>query len=478
MVEMIRLSRSAGAFVTFTSSRIKNPKSAQTTSLILSHILCIDDYLSSLTVGSVLRPITDHFRIARVKLAFLAGAMAAPLAILTPISSWAAALIGFLTDTGVSGEISERTLVLASPYSLYLSILPYIFYSITVIITVWVIVRCDISFGLLQKHDQIAKTTGNLLGGKMIEFSRHQERPTGKREATVVDFFLPIGSLLGFTLLNLLYFGGFWLFGGDNSLLDALRLAPISLVLFLSGALSLSLSSAYYLATGKFYVKELAHVFASGLRLMFPVSIMLVLAWTMGSLLREDLHTGTWIASMIAGAIPMEWLPFILFVNSGIIALFLGSSWATVAILFPIAIPMVMSMMGLNGPSTIEEIPILLPVFGAILSGAVAGNHVALISDTTIMATSSSGCDLLDYVKAQCTYAIPIFAGTSLGYLAAGYFAKDIASWPYLLLCQAIALGSTLAIIQVLKMLWEREEPVLEEQETESASNVSLHDTV
>lgn len=468
LIEMIRQSKAANAFVTFTESRIKSEKTAETGSLILSHFLCIDDYLSSLTVGSVLRPITDRFRVSRIKLAFLTDSMAAPVAMITPVSSWAAAILGFLTDNGVSAVIDEKTLLHASPYSLYLNILPYIFYSATLIISVWVIVRFRISFGLMQEHDHVAKTTGNLHGGREIEFTNLQGEANGKREATIADFFLPMGALLSSTLFFMLYFGGFWLFGGENGFFGAMRAAPISLVLFLAGISCLTISSVYYLTTGKFYFKELIGVFRSGIRLMFPVTIILLLAWTMGGLLRQDLHTGQWIASLIAGAIPIEWLPLILFWNAALIALSLGSSWATAAILFPIAIPMVMSMQQLEGPITIDQMPILLPVFGAILSGAVCGDHISLISDTTIMATSSSGCDLIDHVKSQAAYAAPVIVGTSAGYLAAGYYVQDIASMPYLLMCMAISLVTTLAVIHLMKVLWQKNAGLEETVEPEA----------
>ncbi|CRX37369.1 Na+/H+ antiporter NhaC family protein [Estrella lausannensis] len=457
LIEMIRSSRAANAFVHFTESRIKDQKAAETSSLILSHILCIDDYLSSLTVGSVVRPITDRFRISRIKLAFLTDSMAAPITMLTPVSSWAAAIIGFLNDNGVSNVLTENTLVLASPYSLYLKILPYIFYSATLIATVWIIVRFRISFGLIERHDHIAKTTGNLLGGKTIDFANHQEKSSGSREATVTDFFLPIGSLLAFTLTFLLYFGGFWLFGGDSGFFASMRQAPISLVLFLAGLSSILASSAYYVATHKFFIGELLHVFKNGIKLMFPVTIILVLAWTMGGLLRQDLQTGQWIASLIADAVPLQWLPLILFWNAALISLSLGSSWATSAILFPIAIPMVMSMKHLDGAITLEQLPILLPVFGAILSGAVCGDHISLISDTTIMATSSSGCDLVDHVKSQAAYAAPVIFGSSVGYATAGYYIDDIASWPYLALAAGLSLASSTAMLITMRALWKRD---------------------
>lgn len=453
LIEMIRLSDSANAFVSFAEKSVKSKKSAETGSLILSHCLSMDDYLSSLTVGSVLRPLTDRFKIPRIKLAFLTDSMAAPLTMLTPISSWAAAILGFLTENGVGYLEDKNTLVLASPYSLYLNILPYVFYSIALVIAVWVIVRKELSFGLMNDHETLAQSTGDLLGGKKLDFSIAKGAHLGGRDSRLLDFFIPIGSLLLSMPLFLLYCGGFFLMGGQNDFLVALRQAPISLVLFLSGMTSLIVSSFYFRLSQKFYGKDLLKVYRSGIWLMLPVNAILLLAWTMGGLLRQDLQTGQWIASLIADSVPLVLLPLILFWNATIISLALGSSWATAAILFPIAIPMVMGLERAAIPSTIEELPILLPVFGAILSGAVCGDHISLISDTTIMATSSSGSDLWDHVKSQGFYALPIFAGSSFAFLAAGFLSVAFSPMQTLLISMGVAISISLSLLFIMHYL-------------------------
>lgn len=418
LIEMIRRSNAATAFVDFVESSIRSPKAAETSTLLLSHCLSIDDYLSSLTTGSVMRHLTDKFRIPRVKLAFLTDSMAAPLVMLTPISSWSAAVIGFLTENGVHASRESETLLLANPYSVYLNILPYIFYSTTLIASVWLIVRFRLSFGTMHDHEVIAQQTGNLIGGKPDE---NKEETEGPHTATIIDFFVPIGTLLSSTVVYILGMGGFWMFGGDKSFLGALQNAPISLVLFASGLTALSISVVYFLSRKMFSLGGMLKVAKEGVVLMFPVCVILIFSWTMGDLLRQNLKTGEWLASLFTGMISVTFMPLILFLNASLISLALGSSWATTAIMLPIAIPMVMSMNGVVAPASIDQLPVIFPVFGAILSGAVCGDHISLISETTIMATTSAMCDQYDHFKTQLVYALPTFIGTGVAFLISGF---------------------------------------------------------
>lgn len=443
LIEMIRRSNAATAFVDFVESSVKTPKAAETGTLLLSHCLSIDDYLSSLTTGSVMRHLTDKFRIPRVKLAFLTDSMAAPLVMLTPISSWSAAVIGFLTENGVHAERDSETLLLANPYSVYLNILPYIFYSTTLIASVWLIVRFGLSFGTMHEHEVIAQRTGNLTGGKKNNIEDEVEGP---HDATIIDFFVPIGSLLLSTLFYIFQMGGYWMFGGEKGLLDALQNAPISLVLFASGLTSLSLSTAYFLARKKLSFSTLAVTVKQGIKLMFPVCVILVFSWTMGDLLRQNLKTGEWLASLFAGTISITFMPLILFINASIISLALGSSWATTAIMLPIAIPMVMTMNGVEAPASIDQLPVIFPVFGAILSGAVCGDHISLISETTIMATTSAMCDHFDHFKTQLAYALPTFFGAATAFLLSG-FLYDAPAIVMLTACLASALAVSFSLL-------------------------------
>ncbi|MCB1112733.1 MAG: hypothetical protein H7A37_06375 [Chlamydiales bacterium] len=455
LIEMIRYSDAAVAFVAFTENSIRSKKAAETSSLILSHCLCIDDYLSSLTVGSVMRHVTDRFRIPRAKLAFLTDSMAAPIAIITPISSWAAAIIGFLSENGVSEHRDSHTLLVATPSNVYLHILPYVFYSMTLVFSMWFVVRLGLRFGTMADHEQIAEETGNLRGGKEEHAEELADHHQTGRPATIIDFFMPLGTLLIATVYFLLSWGDASIIGGSRSLVGALQNAPISSVLFAAGGISMAISVAYYLATRMFPLKTMINVAAGGIKLMLPVNAILLLSWTLGGLLREDLHTGQWLASLLSGSIPAYLIPLIIFWNASLISLALGSSWATAAILFPIALPMVMDMMAVPAPVSLEQMPILLPVFGAILSGAVCGDHISLISETTIMATTSAGCDHMDHVRTQWLYAVPAFVGTSLAFLITGILAEGSPT-TMLIICAVTALGTSFLMLSAMHLLHKR----------------------
>jgi len=446
LIEMIRQSHAADAFVRATERSIKDKKTAETSSLLLSHCLCIDDYLSSLTVGSVMRHITDKFRIPRAKLAFLTDSMAAPVAMIAPVSSWAAAIIGFLMDNGVNPVAENDTLLLANPYSVYLNILPYIFYSLTLIISVWAIVRWQISYGAMAKHEEIAEREGNLMGGKEESSAFKRDTYIESKKATLKDFLIPILSLFSAAAFFLLYCGNWELLGGTHSLIEALQRAPISLVLFLSGLTALAITISYYLYDRTFSIRQIIFIAYDGLKLMLPVVAILLFSWTLGSLLRRELQTGQWLASLMAGSIPVVLIPLILFWNASLISLALGSSWATTAILLPIALPMVMAMLGIEAPAKLEQLPIFFPVCGAILSGAVCGDHISLISETTVMAATSAHCNHMEHVKTQLHYALPTFIGCSLAFLLSG-FLLWAPSWLLLSCCMGLSLSVSLSLL-------------------------------
>lgn len=417
LVEMIRRSRSAFAFVHFCRSFMQDKRSVETGALVLSHFLCLDDYLSSLTVGSVMRPLTDRFRIPREKLAFLADSMSAPLTVISPISSWAAAIIGFLSENGIQEQIGAGVLLLDSPYQIYLRVLPFVFYSYSLIAMVWWMVRWRLSYGEMRRQELHAE--------EKVEPSEEQFDQDDRISASLFDFFLPIFTLFIGTFGLILFFGKWSLMGGDRSFIEALQRAPISPALLFATLIALIVSGIRYLIKGLLSWKELCSTVGNGMRLMYSACCVLLLAWVLGTLLRIDLRTGDYLASLLSQSISIEWLPFIMFINASLISLALGSSWGTAAILFPIALPMTISMYGLDAPVGSEQLSILFPVFGAILSGSVFGNHISLIADTTVMASASASCNHMAHVNTQFGYAMPICIATAIGFLFSGYLAEE-----------------------------------------------------
>lgn len=426
IVTMMSYSGGSYAYSTWAKQFITNAKTAQLSSVALSFGLCIDDYFSSLTVGSVMQPITDHYRVPRIKLAFLVDSFAAPLALICPVSSWIAGIIGFLNDNGVSTAHTASTLISADPFSVYLGILPFIFYPFILIISVLFIILKPISFGLMNEHEQIARRSSNLFGGKPPRSCAIPEAPQHNVEtAQLGDFLYPIIALIALTIICLLVSGGYSLFGGTESLIGALQKANAPQALFIAGILALIFSTFFFLARSRFWLKHIPLLYATGAKIMVSTLIMLVCAWTLGDILRVNLMTGQFVASLMpTSTLSTFFIVPLLFLLALAVAFSIGSSWATMAIMLPIAIPMVIAIAHMPVPVNPEQLSLLFIAIGAIFSGAVAGNHISPLADTTVMSASSSGAYLTDHVHAQLMYALPIIIASTIAFFVAPFIAS------------------------------------------------------
>ena len=439
IVSLMRLSGGAYAYKEFIKKRIKDKRSAETASLCLSKCLFLDDYFSALSVGSVMKPITDSFRIPREKLAYLVDSMAAPLAILCPFSSWVAAIIGFLKDNGVNSTLDSSTLILASPLSVYMKILPFILYSILTTFSVWYIVRKRISFGPMKIAEENALKNPPLSDNSNIQ--------SGK----ISDFFFPIGFLLISIVCFMLLSGGY----PKISFITALQNASCAKGLFLGGGLALVVITFFYYFRKSLSIKELAFAYLDGSKMIIGAIIVLLLAWTLGGILKDHLHTGEYLATLIEGKISLNYLPLLLFLTAFVISFCLGSSWGSAAILFPICIPLCIEITALTAPVSITDISLIIPALGAIFSGCVAGDHLSPISDTTIMSSSASACPPIDHVRTQLGYAIPTLVATAFSYLIIGHLSKVSLTLQWVISC----LGGALLCIgsyRVLNQLQEK----------------------
>lgn len=420
-VTMLQYSGGAYAYGVFARRKIKNAKNAETSSLILSTGLFADDYLSSLTVGSVMYPLTDTQHVPRAKLAYLVDSMSAPLAILCPFSSWVAAIMGFLRENGVNENITATTLIVANPLTTFLNIVPFIFYSFLVIASVWFIVRRRISFGIMKRHEDIALQTGNLFGGINDPDNNDKNIEHNPQHTTLLEFFFPMIVLLVSVVSGILYSGNWSMFGGTNSLLAACQASSAAAGLFIGGNITIIICTIFFVLRKRIQIQKIPAIYWQGIKLMTPAIMVLMLAWTLGDLLREQLHTGEYLASLMSGTLNITLLPVILYFAATVISFTIGTSWGTAAMLFPIAIPLVLSMTHAPSHPDLTQIPILFPVLGAVLSGCLAGNHVSPISDTTIMSSLSTRSRLKDHICTQIQYALPGIFSTGLAFLLSGF---------------------------------------------------------
>lgn len=419
-ITMLQVSGGAYAYSIFAKRKIKNAKNAETASLILSTGLFVDDYLSCLTTGAVMYPLTDTQKIPRAKLAFLVDSMSGSLAILCPFSSWVAAIVGFLGDNGISESITANTLIVANPFTTFLNILPFLFYSFILITSVWFIVRYRVSFGLMRKFEHIAQTTGNLFGGKKPPLDKTTRIEHNPLHTTLLEFFFPIIVLLISVLSGILYSGHWWVLGGYNSIWQAFQTASAAAGLFVGGSITLLICTVFFVLRKRIDIHQIPKVYWDGIKLMWSAALVLILAWTFGDLLRNQLHTGEYLASMMLNSVNITILPMIIFFAGCLIAFTIGSAWGTAAMMFPIVIPLTLSMTNAPMQPTLEQVPILFPVLGALLSGCVAGNHISPIADTTIMSCLSTGTKLKDHVHTQMQYALPGIIITGLAFYLSG----------------------------------------------------------
>jgi Na+/H+ antiporter NhaC len=419
-ITMLQVSGGAYAYSMFAKRQIRSQKSAETSSLILSTGLFVDDYLSCLTTGSVMYPLTDTKKIPRAKLAFLVDSMSGSLAILCPFSSWVAAIVGFLGDNGISEVVTKNTLITANPFTTFINIIPFLFYSFILIASVWFIVRYRISFGLMKKFEHIAHTTGDLFGGHRHAADKDKNVEHNPAHTTLLEFFFPIFVLLICVFSGILYSGHWQAFGGHNSIMQAFQQASAAAGLFTGGLLTLIICTIFFVLRKRITVQQLPSVYVDGIKLMWSATLVLILAWSFGDLLRNYLHTGEYLATILLNSVNIYVLPMIIFFAGSLIAFTIGSAWGTAAMMFPIVIPLVLSMSNAPAQPSLQQIPILFPVLGALLSGCVAGNHISPIADTTIMSCLSTNTRLKDHVHTQIQYALPGIIITGLAFCLSG----------------------------------------------------------
>lgn len=427
---------------------LKTKRGVQRLSLFASLVLFMDDYLSNLTVGNIMRPLTDRFSIPRAKLAYLIHTFSTGLIMFVPLSSWVAVVTSSLAQAGVQASAANATLNM-DPFSVYLKAIPYIFYGILMLLSALIIVEYSLSFGLMGKHEAIAASTGNLLGGK--EPLKTTTLSDNTARGSLADLFVPLISLIFFCATAILWTSGHWLFGGTKNLIDTLTTNTDTLPALAIGAgLALITSLAYtFFIKKKTPKKLLLTIICESDVMMRPAIIMVTLANILGMLMKLDLHTGHYLASLITATLPLWLLPLTIFIFSLSLTLILGSAWATMILLIPIALPMVIELSHAALPATLSTVPMLLPTLGALFSGAICGNQISPFADTTIMAATSAGCYFIDHLTTQISYAIPAIIGAAVSFAITGVLITHTVNHPLLggLLIGLTVTGCTLVLL-------------------------------
>lgn len=415
----------SAAFGQWASKHIKTRVGTQLATIGLGVLIFIDDYFNCLTVGSVMRPVTDRQKISRAKLAYLIDATAAPVCIIAPVSSWAAAVTSSVPEgSGING------------FAMFLNTIPYNLYALTTILMMVLLAVMKFDFGPMKKHEE------NALKGDLFttaarpygEASEEMTTPTGK----VIDLVFPVIVLIICCIIGMIYTGGFF---EGVSFVQAFADADASMGLVLGSIVTLVITFCFYMIRGMKF-KDFAECIPNGFKAMVAPILILTMAWTlsgMTGLLGAKFYVHDLVEAS-AGGLQM-FLPAIIFVVALFLAFSTGTSWGTFAILIPIVCHV------FSGPETYQMLVISI---AACLAGAVCGDHCSPISDTTIMASAGAHSDHVNHVSTQLPYALTAAAVSFAGYILAGILGYTTGS-SVALIASPIALAIMVAVLVVMK---------------------------
>ena len=415
IVALVNKAGGSRAFGEWAAKNIKSRTGAMLATFALGVLIFIDDYFNCLTVGSVMRPVTASHKISRAKLAFIIDATAAPICMIAPISSWAAAVSSY-TPEGVSG------------IGLFVKAIPYNFYSLLMIVFVVALALMKFDFGPMKLHEMNAMTKGDLYTcGDKAEVAEDAPNSKGK----VIDLILPIVVLIAICVVALIYVGGF--FSGAD-FITAFGDTDATVGLPWGGILALVFTIIYLVARRVVTFKEAMECIPKGFNAMVPAILILTFATSlknMTGLLGADVYVEGLMSGAAAGL--AAFLPAVIFIVACVLAFSTGTSWGTFGILIPIVIAMFQ-------PTD----PLYIIGMSACLAGAVCGDHCSPISDTTIMSSAGGQCNHINHVSTQLPYAITVAAVSFVSYIIAG-FVKNV----YIALPVAIVLMiATLFVIK------------------------------
>ena len=391
MVALMTRAGGSAAYGEWANKKIKSRRGALMSTFGLGALIFVDDYFNCLTVGSVMRPVTDRYNISRAKLAYIIDATAAPICIIAPISSWAAAVSGYTSGDG---------------FALFLQTIPFNLYALLTIIMVVYMSCSDFDFGPMAKFEHNAKTNGDLFSGATDYHSERELPVSGK--GRVIDLVLPVLFLIAACITCMVYTGGF--FDGVD-FITAFADCDASMGLVLGSFASLVFTFLLYIPRKVITFKEFAECIPEGFQMMVSAIIILIMAWTLGGFCSDMLDAGTFVESALEGStISAGIFPVVLFVIATGLAFATGTSWGTFSILIPIATEIFP-----------ESSSLLVIAIAAILAGAVCGDHISPISDTTIMASAGAQCNHVNHVSTQMPYAMVVAASCVVGYAVAGF---------------------------------------------------------
>lgn len=420
MVVLMNKAGGSAAYGEWAKKTIKTRKGALLSTFVLGVLIFIDDYFNCLTVGSVMRPVTDTHKVSRAKLSYIIDSTAAPVCIIAPISSWAAAVAGIAADIpGING------------LELFIRAIPYNFYALLTIVAMLTLIFTNTDFGPMLTHERNAQLNDDIF---TTESRPYEENTTAvKANGKVIDLVFPVIVLIISCIIGMIYTGGF--FEGE-SFINAFAncVAPVGLLL--GSVAALIITFVFYMIRRVLTFQEFMSCLPEGFKAMVPAILILTFAWTLSGI-TGLLGADVFVAGLLEnskGAVQIL-LPVIVFCIAVFLAFATGTSWGTFGILLPIVVPIL-------DPSS----EILIITVSATLAGAVCGDHCSPISDTTIMASTGAQCDHINHVSTQLPYAILVAAVSAVNYILAAVIQNWLINLP-------IAIISMIAVILIVRRI-------------------------
>ena len=430
MVDLMNKAGGSAAFGRWATKAVKSRCGAQLLSMLLGVLIFIDDYFNCLTVGAVMRPVTESHNISRAKLAYIIDATAAPVCMLAPVSSWAAAVASYVPE-GFPG----------SRISMFLSQIPWNYYCILTLVMVIVTSVLNIDYGPMLKHEYNAQVKGDLFTTEHRPFAGADDYEEGAKHSSVADLLVPVIVLIALCVVGLIWTGGMWDAESDNyhDFIMSFSDASAGAGLCLGSIVSLVFTFIYYWLRGLIGFEKSFESVPNGFIQMVAPCLILTFAWTLCYLCRDDgLQVGTFVREMMANTGSLaNFLPAVIFLIACFIGFATGTSWGTIGIM----VPLVCAVFDWTDQLTLLSIGI-----AASCAGGVCGDHLSPISDTTIMASAGAHCYHLNHVSTQIPYGVTVAAVSFVSYIIAGLVQNVV-------ICMIIAIALLVVTLFVIKAI-------------------------
>ncbi|MCY6369157.1 Na+/H+ antiporter NhaC family protein [Clostridium ganghwense] len=398
IITLVQVSGGVEGFVDYLTEKnkiIKNKKAAQLLAFFIGVVVFIESSITILTSGTVARPLTDKFKVSREKLAYICDSTSAPICSLIPLNAWGATLMGLIAVQVSNGVIT------GNPTSILLKSIPFNFYSIIAVLAVPAYILTGKDWGPMKKAEERVRTTGKLMRDGAMPVVDIEATEISTKEgvkASAKNMLLPLAVLIGMMPIGLYITGEGSIFNGSGST-----------SVFWAVTASLVFAAIYYRAQNIMKLDEFMEHVYKGIGSMIPVVIILICSIAIGNVI-GDLGTGAYMASLVEGNIHGAYGPALIFLMGSVIAFSTGTSWGTFALMMPIGIQMAVAM----------DANVYMAV-GAVISGAIMGDHCSPISDTTILSSMAAATDHIDHVKTQVPYALANAAVAFVLYLVVGF---------------------------------------------------------